>query len=306
MPAELSTASRPFGDLLRGWRRARKLSQLNMALEAGVSQRHVSFLESGRAQPSREMVLQLAGALDVPLRERNVLLQTAGFAPLYRERGLDSADMAAVRHALQMMLDHHEPLPAVVINRGWELVLANAAAQRFLGAFTPNGLAKPAMPTKPDANGDESSSVSSRAASGSAADRQAGRETALNLMRFTFHHRGLQPLVANWEEVGPLLLSRLQREVAADPANSLLRELYEEILEYPAVAPAWRNTVWPATPPPILHLEVRVGDVALKLFTMISTFGTAQDVTAEELRVESFFAADEATTAFFTALAAGV
>lgn len=186
-PLDLSTASCPFGDLLRGWRRTRKLSQLELALEARVSQRHVSFLESGRAQPSREMVLQLAGALDVPLRERNVLLQTAGFAPLYRERGLDNADMAAVRHALQMMLDHHEPLPAMVINRSWELVLANTAASSFLSAFS---------------------------------SEQTGSNTALNVMRLTFHPQGLQPMVANWQDVGPLLLSRLQREVAGDDATA--------------------------------------------------------------------------------------
>lgn len=268
---DLSTTSCPFGDLLRGWRRVRKLSQLDLALEADVSQRHVSFLESGRAQPSREMVVQLAGAMDVPLRERNVLLQTAGFAPLYRERGLENADMAAVRHALQLMLDHHEPLPALVINRGWDLVMANTAASGFLGAFS--------LGTSPG--------------------------EPVNVMRLTFHPDGMQPLVANWDDVGPLLLSRLQREVTADPANTSLRRLYEEILEYPAVLPAWRTAVWPPTTAPLLHLEVQVGDVSLKLFTMISTFGTAQDVTADELRVESFFAADEATTAFFAALAVG-
>jgi transcriptional regulator with XRE-family HTH domain len=271
VPVDLTTSSCPFGELLRGWRRARKLSQLDLALEARVSQRHVSFLESGRAQPSREMVLQLAGALDVPLRERNVLLQTAGFAPVYRERGLDSADMDAVRRALEMMLEHHEPLPAVVINRTWDLVLANRAASSFLGAFA----------------------------------SEAPSASPINVMRLTFHPQGLQPLLANWDEVGPLLLTRLQREVAADPANATLRALYEEIRDYPAVLAAWRNAVVTTTPPPVLHLEVSTGAAALKLFTMISTFGTAQDVTADELRVESFFAADDATKDFFAAMANG-
>jgi len=273
----LGAAGFPFGDLLRAWRRTRKLSQLELALEARVSQRHVSFLESGRAQPSREMVLQLAGALDVPLRERNVLLQTAGFAPVYRERRLDSADMSVVRQALRMLLDHHEPLPAVVVNRSWELVLANAAAARFLAAFGPA----------------EAASTAGGAG-----------EAAPNVMRLTFHPDGLQPLLANWDEVGPVLLSRLQREVAADPANTALARLYEEILEYPAVRPIWRSAMSPTAPPPLLYLEMRVDETTtLKTFSMLSTFGTAQDVTADELRVESFFAADETTTAFFAAAA---
>jgi transcriptional regulator with XRE-family HTH domain len=279
MPVDLSSTSSPFGSLLRGWRNARKLSQLDLSLEANVSQRHLSFLESGRAQPSREMVLQLAGALDVPLRERNVLLQSAGFAPLYRERGLDSADMEAVRRALELMLEHHAPLPAVVVNRVWDLVLANRAANTFLGAFAAELVA------------------GGEGANGSSAS------PALNVMRLTFHPKGLQSMIANWEEVGPLLLSRLQREVAPDPANRVLREVWEEVLEYPSVAPAWRHVVWPATPAPVLPMALVAGGVRLELFTMISTFGTAQDVTADELRVECFFAANEPTRRFFVELA---
>ncbi len=277
MPLEALTAtSGGFSALLKAWRGARKLSQLDLALEAGVSQRHLSFLESGRAQPSRDMVLQLCDALDVPLRERNTLLEGAGFAALYRERRLDSAEMNAVRQALEISLKHHEPFPAIVVNLDWNLVLRNQPAEKFLGLLGP--------PEKVWARVDPSGEF--------------------NVMRMTLHPQGMQPLLRNWEQVVNLILSRLQREVAAAPASHKLRTLYKEVSAYPGV-PARISTGWQTPPPPILPLELGMGDISLKVFTMISTFGTAQDITAEELRLEYFYPADEFTTQFFRQLAGG-
>lgn len=275
--AGLATDANPFGESLRAWRDARKVSQLELALEARVSQRHVSFLESGRAQPSREMVLQLARALDVPLRESNLLLKSAGFAPLYHERTLDSEEMSVVRQALEMTMAHHEPYPAMVINRSWGMVLRNHATDRLLGMF---GDAE-ALWARIDPSGEH------------------------NTLRLTFHPDGMQPLLRNWEEVATLLLSRLQREVASDPANTRLRAVFEEITAYPGIPPRWRSACRTSPPPPILPLELVLGDDTLKLFTMLSTFSTAQDVTADELRLETFFPADDFSAAFFRRLAAG-
>lgn len=273
-PLPADTEAPAFGALLKSWRGIRKRSQLDLALDASVSQRHLSFLESGRAQPSRDMILQLAEVLDIPLRERNQLLHAAGFAPLYQERGLDNADMAAVKQALEMMLSHHEPFPALVVDRQWNLVLRNSAADRFIGLL-----------------GDQEQVW-----------QQVDPSGQYNVMRMTFHPAGMQPLLKNWEQTATLLLSRLQREVTADPANAPLRALFDDICALPAIPPQWRNRVWNSAPPPILPLEIGMGNVALKVFTMISTFGTALDVTADELRVETFFPADDFSAQFFRAL----
>jgi transcriptional regulator with XRE-family HTH domain len=274
--ANLVSESQRFGELLRAWRGARKLSQLDLALTAEMSQRHLSFLESGRAQPSREMVLQLSEALDVPLRERNIFLIAAGFAPLYQERKIDSQDMGAVRQALELMLKHHEPFPALVVNRNWGMVMRNDAAALVLGLL----LGDPEKVwTQVDPGGEH------------------------NVMRMTLHPRGMQPLLKNWEQVATFLLTRVQREAAADPSNSKLQALFVEIAGYPGVPSRWRSSSWTTPPPPILPLEFSVGGQSLKLFSMLSTFGTAQDITADELRVETFFPADEVTTQFFQRLA---
>lgn len=265
----------PFAQLLKGWRERRKCSQLDLALDAGVSQRHLSFLESGRAQPSREMILQLAEVLDVPLRERNQMLNAAGFAPVFSQRTLDNDEMNAVRQALEMMLRHHEPFPALVVNREWNLVMANDAAVRFISLLG-----------DPD-------DVWQRV------DPSGGR----NVMRMTFHSAGMQPLLRNWDQAATLLLSRLQREVAADPTHTALRELFDDLSQMPHVVQQWHNTPWNETPPPILPLALGLGDQTLNIFTMISSFGTALDITAEELRVETFFPMDDFSRAFFQQLA---
>lgn len=260
--------------MLKAWRNTRKLSQLELAVDAGVSQRHLSFLESGRSQPSREMILALAEALDIPLRERNTLLGAGGYAPLYRERDLNAAEMQPVRQALEITLEHHNPYPAIVVNRSWDMLMANDAAQRMYSAI-----------------GDPE-------AMWAAVDPSGKR----NALRYTFHPEGLQPYIKNWEEVVTVMLNRLQREAAMEADNSALKDLVDEVSQYPGV-PDTSATIWHSPPPPILPLEVELNGMLLKTFTMISSFGTPQDITTDELRLETFFPADETTKQVFHMLA---
>ncbi len=258
------------GALLRSWRDARKRSQMNLALDAGVSQRHLSFIESGRSHPSREMLLQLAAALELPLREQNRLLLAGGFAPAHPERSLEANDMQAVRQALEMMLYHHQPYPAVVLDAQWNLVMCNAAWEALLATLGADLW-----------------------------ERVGGR----NVVLLCFHPLGLQTRLRNWDTAATLILARLQREVAAAPANGELRSLLDRVLSMPGLPSQWRSQAWPTLPPPMLQLELDLGPLGLKLFSMISTFGTALDVTTEELRVESFFPGDAASADFFRELA---
>lgn len=250
------------GDLLRDWRQRRRLSQLDLSNEAAVSARHLSFVETGRSKPSRELVLHLAEHLDVPLRERNTLLLAAGFAPAFPERSLDDAEMDPVRTALDLILSGHEPYPAVIVDRRWDLVTANAAA---LSLFTEG--VDPAL-----------------------------LEPPVNVYRLGLHPDGLAPRVRNMAEYSAHLLTRLQRDVAmsGDPA---LVALLEEVRGYPGVALGAPVTADPAT---MLFLPMRMtgpGDQELSFFSTIATFGTALDVTVAELSIEAFFPADDVTKA---------
>ncbi len=269
-----AAGAQAFGDLLRAWRTARRYSQLELAEETQVSQRHLSFLESGRANPSREMVTHLAQVLNVPLRERNELLVAAGYAPVYPERALGDADMAAIRQALETTLQHHEPYPALVVDRQWNVVLRNAAVDRLVGL-----LGEPARVWK-------------------RVDPSGGR----NLMRLTLHPEGLQPLVADWPDAATAILVRLQAEVRANPANTELRALLEDLCALPGVPST--DHVFAAAPTmqvPVLPLRLRKEGVTLELFSMVCTFGTAMDLTADELRLELLFPSDEVTARFLRA-----
>jgi transcriptional regulator with XRE-family HTH domain len=246
------------GGLLREWRRRRRLSQLDVALGAAVSARHLSFVETGRSRPSRELVLHLAERLDVPLRERNDLLLAAGFAPVYRQTDLDAEEMAPVREALERILAGHEPFPAVVVNRRWDLVSANRAALAILGeGVAPELLAPP-----------------------------------LNTLRVCLHPDGLAPRIVNLAQYSAHLLDHLRRHAAAsgDPAAAAL---LDELRGYPgvseeagAVAPAARLFV---------PLVIRAGGRELTFFNTVATFGTAVDITLADLVIESLFPADEET-----------
>lgn len=264
----------PFGNLLRDCRRGRKLSQLDLAVDADVSQRHLSFLESGRAQPSREMVLQLAGALDLPLRERNRLLTSAGFAGVYPQRKLDAADMQPVRQALEMLIKHHEPLPAIVVDRAWNLFMANAAVPRLFGLI-----------------GDLEEVW-----------KRVCGDGPRNVLKLMFHEQGMRPFIRNFAQIAPPMLARTAREALEHPE---VHEVLEEILRYPGIPARWRSIDLHSPGLPVLPTELAAGGVSLRLFTMLSTFGTPQDVTADELRVESFFPADAQSEVLLRKIGAG-
>ena len=258
-----------FPHLLKTWRQKRRLSQLDLALSSGVSQRHVSFLESGRAKPSRSMLLQLSETLEVPLRERNDWLTAAGFAPLFKARPLDDPQMAQVMNAVRMMLTNHEPFPAIAIDRAWNIRMSNAPFDR-LSAMLGADLWS----------------------------RVGG--TQRNLMRLFFHPNGIKPLVTNWKAIAPLLWRRAQRE--ADALGG--QEMQQVLAEFSQYQDA--DTLWAAEDAglvPVLPLEIEKNGARISLFTVIATFGTAQDVTADELRIESLFPGDAATEKLFRAAA---
>lgn len=252
------------GTLLRDWRRRRRLSQLELALDAGVSARHVSFVETGRAKPSREMVLHLAEELQVPLRDRNRLMLAAGFAPVYGERPLDGPDMAPVRAALDRILAGHDPYPAVAVDRMWNLVAGNRALDVLVDGVAPELLAPPA-----------------------------------NALRIALHPEGLAPRTLNLGEWRAHLLARVERQLALTGSEPLA-QLFEEVRSYPGPEPDHA----PSPDAIFVELRVRVGGHDLTFFSTISTFGTAVDITVAELSIESFFPADAETGEALRALTA--
>jgi transcriptional regulator with XRE-family HTH domain len=250
-----------IGDLLRAWRRRRSLSQLELALEADVSSRHVSFLETGRARPSREMVLRLAEHLDIPLRERNRLLLAAGYAPLYVERSLEEPQMAPVHQALDRFLRAHEPYPAIVIDRHHNLLSANDALGALIDGVAPELLEPPA-----------------------------------NALRVALHPRGMAPRTLNLPEWSAHLLHRLRREAAltADPG---LKTLHDELAGYPGVCldpPREEGAIDEI----IVPLRLQASDRELAFFSTVSTFGSPVDITLDELTIEAFYPANAATAAY--------
>lgn len=250
----------PVGELVRDWRQRRRLSQMHLALEVGVSPRHLSFVETGRSKPSPELVESIAEELDVPLRERNALLLAAGYAPRYRERPLDDPAMRFAMESVQRLLDAHDPYPGVVIDRQWNVVRANVAA----GALTA-GLPETVLgPT-------------------------------LNVYRVCLHPEGLAARTANFAEWATYLLGQLDRTVArtGDPTVLALRD---EVREYPNVTALERRDPEPGDDAPLLvPLRLAADGIELSLFTTLTTFGTPRDVTLDELAVELFYPADDAT-----------
>jgi transcriptional regulator with XRE-family HTH domain len=273
-PAALPPQPDMFGPMLRTWRRRRGASQLALALQSGVSQRHVSFLESGRARPSREMVVQLTTALDVPLRQRNAMLLAAGFAPAYRESNLAAPELLPVRKAIDHMLKQQEPYPAVVIDRLWNLQQANDAANAFT-VFLFEGPPPPPPAGKPP-----------------------------NLLRWLLDPKALRAKVSNWEEVARYLVSTTYAEILADGGEPKALAFIEEIMGYPDVPASFRKLRFEDRPPPVLTVDYLVGGKALSVFTTIATLGTPQDITLQEVRIECFFPADDRSDALFKSLAA--
>jgi transcriptional regulator with XRE-family HTH domain len=256
-------AAETFGPLLRQWRARRRMSQLDLAVEAEVSSRHVSFIETGRARPSREMVLLLARVLDMPLRDRNDLLTAAGYAPIYRETRLDAADMAQARRALDFILRQQEPYPAIVLDRHWNILAANEATGRLVRL-----LLDPA---------------------------EAAGLGPPNAMRLMFHPAGFRPHIANWDAAAAALIQWLHRDALGGLADAETRRLLEELLAYPGVPRHWRALDLDASTAPFLAIEFRKAPLELRYFTTLTHLGTPHDITLQELKIESFFPADEAT-----------
>ncbi len=252
--------ARPLGDFLREWRRRRRMSQLDLALEAEISQRHLSFLESGRAAPSRDMLLHLAERLEVPLRERNPMLLAAGFAPVFAERKLDDPALQPARRAIDMVLKGHEPFPALAVDRHWTLVAANAAVAPLLADVGDRSLI----------------------------------EGPVNVLRLSLHPQGLAPHIANLFEWRSHLLERLRQQIAAT-GDRVLRALLEELSGYPVPedtpkAAAKHDYAGIAVP-----MDLRTEAGLLSFISTTTVFGTPVDVTLSELAVESFFPANDET-----------
>lgn len=259
-----------FGAQLRSWRLARRVSQEQLAARAGVSARHLSFVENGRSQPSREVVLALAGALDVPLRERNTLLAAAGFAAAYRASPLDADELTHLRRAIDHVLAQQEPYGAVVVDGWWNVLRLNRGAQKLLERFPP------------------------ASAEGLAASR--------NLVLGAVHPGALRPYLVNWLDVAGHLVARLHREVAARPGDDGLRRLLASVLAQPEMPGEWRTPAPGRGAAPFVTVHLRAGALELRLFTMLASIGTPLDVTAEELHIESYFPADDATEAVLRTL----
>ncbi|MCP3981801.1 MAG: helix-turn-helix domain-containing protein [bacterium] len=253
-----------FPSELKQWRSRRGVSQLALALEAGVSAKHLSFLETGRARPSRPMVLRLAEALDLPLRERNGFLLSAGFAPRFGARPLTSGELDAARYAVRLMLECHEPNPAFALDRYWDVVSWNRPLATMLGPLTSDGVS-------------------------------IGELNALDLV----FKPGLQrEQFLNWDEVAGAVLRRLQRQVARAGSDERLRRIWDEVRQAPGVSGLLRGEGADETPPVLVPMRLRQGDGVLSWINTLATFGATSEVTLDELVVESFFPADEDTRRF--------
>jgi transcriptional regulator with XRE-family HTH domain len=259
------------GPLLRRWREARHLSQLDLALDAEVSARHISFLETGRAEPSREMLLTLSNVLDIPLRERNLLLLAAGYAPVYGETSLDDPRMVQVRAAVEVILKSNEPRSALAHDRHWNIVMANAAFIRFLSISlgkTPEGIGP----------------------------LQITKSPRLNVLRLLFDPAGVRKAIVNWEQIAKSLLNEAYRRLAW-ARDDAMRDLIAEILSYPGVPARWREPDLEAPHNLILPMELRINDQIARMFSTVTTVATPHDVTLQELHVETFYPADPETEA---------
>lgn len=266
-PIPQRAAPRPFGDHLRHWRQRRRLSQLDLAQEAEISTRHLSFVETGRSVPSREMVLRLAERLDVPLRERNALLVAAGYAPMYRERPLDDPALAPARRAVETLLKSHEPWPALAVDRHWNLVAAN----RMLAHLVQGADAALLQPP-------------------------------VNVLRLSLHPRGLAPRIANLAQWRSHIFERLRHQVRAT-GDAALAALLDELRAYPAPDGGGEH-IDGEFPGVLVPLRLRTPQGTLAFISTTTVFGTPVDVTLQELALETFFPADEATAQALRELAA--
>lgn len=260
----MQTLVNDYGTALRWWRECRRMSQLDLAGRAEVSSRHISFLETGRARPSREMVVHLADVLEVPLRDRNVLLHKSGFASMYPHNDLSAPAMNDVRDVLMSILTAHEPNPAILVNRRGDILEANTPATKLITTtVAPNS---PAFAPSP------------------------------NINRLTLHPDGARPNIVNWKPVATSVLQRLEREVAHRPADKSLAELLDEMLTFPDLAALRKGPDLPTGADLVVPLQIITDDnTELSLLTTIATVGAPYDVTLDEVRLETFFPMDSTT-----------
>jgi transcriptional regulator with XRE-family HTH domain len=255
-----------LGALLRQWRAVRDKSQLDLSLDSGVSQRHISFIEGGRSVPSRQMLMNIAQALDVPLRERNTLLLAAGYAPVYPEDPLNALEMPGVTSAIGRMLRQHEPYPAVVMDRYWNVQMSNDFAPRFFNCFIDMSARKPPR----------------------------------NLLHLMFDPAAMRPFISNWEGVAKSLIQRVHRESVGRVIDAQTQALLSALLAYPGTKADWKSpevlSAVPVNPAmPVIPISFLKDGKSLNYFSMVTTIGTPQTVALQELRIESLFPADEAT-----------
>ena len=271
-PAKISRTTaahaNPVGDLLRGWRGRRAMSQADLAFDAGISIKHLSYVETGRAAGSREILLQLASALGLSLRDRNALLEAGGFARQYGERDLAAPELADARRAIDLLLQRHEPFPAIVTDRRWNVVAANRAAVRLITHL----LGQERM-TRP-----------------------------LNHMRMFLAPDELRPFVENWTNVAAALMARARHEAMAAPLDRVLQATWRELMKLPDLTAPQLDEA--ASPGPLCEVRLKHGDLRIGLIGAVLTLGTPQDVTLQELRVEMFMPADAACETALTQLAA--
>ncbi|KND61191.1 hypothetical protein BVER_03075 [Candidatus Burkholderia verschuerenii] len=256
-------AQNDLGSLLRHWRDERGMSQLDLSLEAGISQRQISFIESGRSTPGRQTLLDIAQTLDVPLRERNALLLAAGYAPMYPETPWNAQEMQGVTRALARVLHQHEPFPAIVMDRHWNVLMTNDAAPRFFNRFID----------------------------------MAARTGPRNMLHLMFDPHGMRPFVADWERVARSLLQRVQRETVGYAIDTGTRDLLDALCAYPDVPDDWRSHDLSSARPtmPVIPIGFTHDGDVLEYFSMVTGIGTPLTVAAQELHIECMFPVDETT-----------
>lgn len=264
-PTTRSSANE-LGVLLRYWRDQRGRSQLDLSLDAGISQRHISFIESGRSVPGRQTLMDIAQALEVPLRERNALLLAAGYAPLYAEGAWNASEMQSVTNALGRMLRQHEPFPAIVMDRYWNVLMTNESAPRFFNCFVD----------------------------------MAARQGPRNMLHLMFDPHGLRPFIAEWDTVAKSLIQRVYRESIGRVIDEKTQALLDALLAYPEVDAGWKSPKASSAAPtpsgmPVIPIGFIKDGQVLNYFSMVTSVGTPQTVAAQELRIECMFPVDDAT-----------
>jgi transcriptional regulator with XRE-family HTH domain len=249
-----------LGDLLKEWRGLRRRSQLDVSVDSGISQRQISFIESGRSVPSRSTLIIIAEALDIPFRERNVLLLAAGYAPLYSNAAWNSDEMRSINKALDRVLAQHEPYPAIVMDRYWNVLLTNGAAPRFFNCFID----------------------------------MSARPSPRNMLHLIFDPKGMRPFIANWQPLAKAMVQRVYREAVGHIVDQQTKELVASLLAYPDVQSDWRAPEATGAPPMVPMSFVKDGAM-MNYFSLLTTVGTPQTIAAQELRVECMYPADDET-----------